>query len=441
MDEIPIGVLFATLFILILLSAFFSGSETAMMALNRYRLKHLYDQGHKGAIRASTLLEKPDRLIGLILLGNNFVNILASSIATVIALRLFGEVGIAIAAMLLTLVILIFAEVTPKTLAALKPELIAFPVSFILKPLLVILYPFVWLVNLFANGVLKLLGISPDDDNTEMIALSREELRTVVKEAGAMIPKRHQQMLFGILDLEKVTVEDIMIPRNEVFGINLDTDPSQLEEQLRSCRHTRIPVYHGTLDNVTGIMHVRKIPLLLESEEITSETIMAQCVEPYYVPIGTPLHTQLSNFQREKRRLGLVVDEYGDIQGLVTLEDILEEIVGEFTTDPGYNKDIHEQEDGSYLINASANIRDINRTLNWDLDTSGPKTLNGLIIETLETIPETGTSLKIGHYAIEILQTSHQAIKTVKVRQLTDQREQQIKELNETGYNEKRSEI
>ena len=416
MDDIPIGALFAALAVLILLSAFFSGSETAMMALNRYRLKHLRDQKHKGAMRASALLEKPDRLIGLILLGNNFVNILASSIATIIAIRLYGEVGIAIAALLLTIVILIFAEVTPKTMAALRPEKIAFPVSFILKPLLKILYPLVWLVNLIANGVLKLLGISPDDDNGEM-ALSREELRTVVKEAGTMIPQRHQQMLFGILDLEKVTVEDIMIPRNEVIGIDLDTDHDELEDQLRSCRHTRIPIFNGNLDNIVGVMHVRKIPDLLEQpEEDRASAINEKMIEPYYVPIGTPLHTQLNNFQREKRRIGFVVDEYGDIQGLVTLEDILEEIVGEFTTDPGYNKDIHEQKDGTYLIDASANIRDINKSLNWTLNTEGPKTLNGLIIETLENIPETGTSLRIGDYIIEILQTTKRSVKTVRIQ-------------------------
>jgi len=252
------------------------------------------------------------------------------------------------------------------------------------------------------------------------MALSREELRTVVKEAGSMIPKRHQQMLFGILDLEKVTVEDIMVPRNEVIGIDLETDRDEIESQLRNCRHTRIPLINSNLDNIIGVIHVRKIPELLEHpDEFNADAIMEKSVEPYYVPIGTPLHTQLSNFQREKRRLGFVVDEYGDIQGLVTLEDILEEIVGEFTTDPGYSHDIHEQEDGSHLIDASANIRDINKSLKWTLDTEGPKTLNGLIIETLENIPETGTSLRIGDYIIEILQTTKQAVKTVKVRPIS----------------------
>lgn len=424
MDDLHLGALFGALCILILLSAFFSGSETAMMALNRYRLRHLTEQKHKGAIRASLLLEKPDRLIGLILLGNNFVNILASSIATIIAIRLWGEAGIAVAALLLTLVILIFAEVTPKTLAALRPETIAFPVSFLLNPLLRLLYPFVWLVNLVANGVLKLLGVSPATENGEM-ALSREELRTVVKEAGVLIPKRNQQMLFGILDLEKVTVEDIMIPRNEVTGIDLDADAAGLEDQLRNCRHTRIPIYRGTLDDVVGILHVRKIHDLLDLslDELNAEAIQKKAVEPYYVPIGTPLHTQLTNFQRQKRRIGLVVDEYGDVQGLVTLEDILEEIVGEFTTDPGYNKDFHPQEDGSFLIDGSANIREINRALKWKLNTEGPKTINGLILEALETIPETGTSLRLGNYTMEILQTTGQSVKTVKIRALKKKKE------------------
>lgn len=432
MDDIPLGLLFAALALLILISAFFSGSETAMMALNRYRLKHLCEKNHKAAQRASELLEKPDRLIGLILLGNNFVNILASSIATIIAIRLYGEVGIAIAALLLTLVILIFAEVTPKTLAAFRPEMIAFPVSFVLKPLLKLLYPLVWLVNLIANAVLKLLGISPSDDNDTM-ALSREELRTVVKEAGSMIPKRHQQMLFGILDLEKVTVEDIMIPRNEVAGIDLDTEASGLEVQLRNCNHTRIPLFVGSLDEVVGVMHVRNIPVLLDlDDKLNVGHMREKSLEPYYVPIGTPLHTQLGNFQRERRRLGFVVDEYGDIQGIVTLEDILEEIVGEFTTDPGFNQDIRTLDDGSYLIDASANIREVNKTLNWNLNTDGPKTINGLIIETLENIPEKGTSLRIGDYVMEILQTTKQSIKTIKVEAIVPEENDDTDNLEET---------
>ena len=386
-----------------------------MMALNRYRLRHLVAKKHRGALRANALLKRPDRLIGLILLGNNFVNILASSIATILALRLIGEAGVAIAAGLMTLVILIFAEVAPKTVAALDPERVAFPAAFVLKPLLRLLYPLVWIVNTIANGVLRIFRIRPED-SSEM-TLSREELRSVVKEAGAMIPRRHQQMLFGILDLEKVTVEDIMVPRNEIVGIDLEDDPADLETQLSNCRHTRLPVFRGSIDNVIGMLHVRKVPRLYDENDEFDPTFLESVVsEPYYVPIGTPLHTQLTNFQRQKRRIGLVVDEYGNIQGLVTLEDILEEIVGEFTTDPQeFSKDIHPQDDGTYLIDGTATIREINRSLKWKLPASGPKTLNGLILETFETIPDVGTSMRIDDYTVEIVHIAGQSVKTARI--------------------------
>jgi Mg2+/Co2+ transporter CorB len=386
-----------------------------MMALNRYRLRHLVAKKHRGALRANALLKRPDRLIGLILLGNNFVNILASSIATILALRLIGEAGVAIAAGLMTLVILIFAEVAPKTVAALDPERVAFPAAFVLKPLLRLLYPLVWIVNTIANGVLRIFRIRPED-SSEM-TLSREELRSVVKEAGAMIPRRHQQMLFGILDLEKVTVEDIMVPRNEIVGIDLEDDPADLETQLSNCRHTRLPVFRGSFDNVIGMLHVRKVPRLYDENDEFDPTFLESVVsEPYYVPIGTPLHTQLTNFQRQKRRIGLVVDEYGNIQGLVTLEDILEEIVGEFTTDPQeFSKDIHPQDDGTYLIDGTATIREINRSLKWKLPASGPKTLNGLILETFETIPDVGTSMRIDDYTVEIVHIAGQSVKTARI--------------------------
>jgi Mg2+/Co2+ transporter CorB len=415
LDEISLGALFGALAVLIILSGFFSGSETAMMALNRYRLRHLAERKHRGARRASELLERPDRLIGLILLGNNFVNIFASSLATLIALRTIGQAGIALAAGLLTLVILIFAEVMPKTLAALHPERIAFPASVILKPLLWLMYPFVFVVNAIANGVLKLLRIRPED--SDLMTLSREELRTVVKEAGAIIPRRHQSMLFGILDLEKATIEDIMVPRNEIVGIDLDSDPGELEEQLTRLRHTRLPVYRGNIDNLVGILHSRRATRLFEDDTFDKQALEAELDEPYFVPSHTPLHTQLFNFQRQKQRIGVIVDEYGQIQGLVTLEDILEEIVGEFTTDPqDFNRDIFPQEDGSYLIDGSATIRDINRMLRWKLPTRGPKTLNGLVLEQLESIPEAGVSLRIGNYTIEILQATGQSLKTARVR-------------------------
>jgi len=414
LSDIPTSVLFGALFFLLFLSGFFSGSETGLISLNRYRLKHLVKARHPGAVRASRLLDQPERLIGLILLGNNFVNILASAIATILGLRLAGEAGIAIATGILTFTILIFAEVAPKTLAALNPERIAFPAAFILGPLLRILYPLVWLVNLLTSGLFKLLGISRAGG--EPHALNTEELRTVVNEAGALIPRRHQRMLTNILDLEKVTVEDIMIPRNEIVGVDMDEDLKTVMRELTDTQHTRVPIFRGDIDHIIGILHVRSLLPLLRQEEVQAEDILQQVREPYFVPEGTPLNTQLLNFQRQKRRIGLVVDEYGDIQGLVTLEDILEEIVGEFTTDPAAaHKDIHLQEDNTYLVDAGISVRELNRVLKWTLPTRGPKTLNGLVIEYLETIPEPGTSLLLHGYPIEVVQTSQNAVKTVKI--------------------------
>ena len=385
------------------------------MTLNRYRLKHLAKAKHPGAMRAQRLLERPDRLIGLILVGNNFVNVLASAIATVIGLRLYGDVGIAIATGVLTLVVLIFSEVAPKTLAALHPERIAFPAAFIYIPLLKLLYPLVWIVNQAANGLLKLLGVSTDQAGGH--ALSREELRTVVLEAGAMIPKRHQKMLLNLLDLEKATVEDIMIPRNEVVGVDLKDDIDEITDLLTHTQYTRLPVFEESIDHVVGILHLRNIVPLLKRGALTHADLRSVVREPYFIPEGTSLTRQLLNFQRESRRTGLVVDEYGDIQGLVALEDILEEIVGEFTTDPAaLNKDITPLEDGSYLIDAGANVRDLNRALHTELPTDGPKTLNGLILEHMEDIPEAGTSLLLAGYPIDIVQTKDNAVKTARIR-------------------------
>ncbi len=414
MDDVPLGVLFGTLVVLILLSAFFSGSETGLMALNRYRLRHLVKAGHPGAIRASRLLERPDRLIGLILLGNNFVNILASSLATIIALRLMGEPGIAVAAGLLTLVVLIFSEVAPKTFAALHPERVSFPASFILYPMLRVLSPIVRVVNAVANALLRMLGVPLDE--ASVTHLNEEELRTVVMEAGAMIPRRHQKMLLSILDLERVTVEDIMVPRNEIVGVDLDDDWEVILEQLTASQYTRMPVYQESIDNVLGFLHVRRILPLVARNELTPDTLRAAVREPTFIPEGTPLNRQLLNFQRQKRRIGLVVDEYGDIQGLATLEDILEEIVGEFTTDPSASiRDVVPQEDGSYLVDGSANIRELNRTMQWRLPTDGPKTLNGVILEYLEHIPEASTSLMLAGYPMEIVQAKDNAVRKVRI--------------------------
>jgi len=413
LSDIPLSALFAALFVLILLSALFSGSETALMTLNRYRLRHLVDKGHPAATRADRLLKRPDRLIGLILLGNNFVNILASSIATIIALRLGGESAIAIAAGLLTFVILIFAEVTPKTLAALHPERLAFPAATIYTPLLKICYPLVWIVNIFANGLLRAMGVTADGKNNNH--LSPEELRAVVLETGAMIPQRHRNMLLSILDLEQSTVEDIMIPRNEVDGINLDDPLDEVIQQLQNAHYTRLPAYEGSIDNIIGTLHVRHAMHALIDGTLTKDVIRGICRKPYFIPQGAPLNRQLLNFQRTKNRIGLIVDEYGDLLGLVTLEDLLEEIVGEFTTDPADTlPDVQPQDDGSFLIDGSANIKELVRSMKWELPTDGPKTLNGLIIEYLENIPEAGTSLRLAGYPLDIIQIKGNAVKTVR---------------------------
>ena len=413
MSDVPLGILLAALVVLIILSACFSGSETGMMALNRYRLRHLAGSGHRGARRASRLLERPDRLIGLILLGNNFVNIAASSLATVIALRLLGEAGIALAAGLLTLVILIFAEVAPKTYAALHPERVAFPAAHVLTALLVVFQPLVVAVNWMANGVLRLLRLSPSGADRD--SLSREELRTVVAEAGALIPRRHRQMLMSILDLEKVTVDDIMIPRQEINAIDLDDPPSEILEQIKHTQHTRIPLYRGDINEIEGILHLRRV-VAPPREDGLAEYLRTQAGEPYFIPAGTALSVQLLNFQRAHQRIGLIVDEYGEIEGLCTLEDLLEEIVGQFTTDPtDHSSDVHPQTDGTYLVDGSANIRELNRAMQWDLPTEGPKTMNGLIIEHLGAIPEPGTSLMITGYPIEIMQTTGNAVRTARI--------------------------
>ena len=414
MDDIHLGALFLALFILILLSAFFSGSETGLMTLNRYRLRHLAEKGHPGAQRAARLLERPDRLIGLILLGNNFVNILASMLTTLIALRLWGESGIAIAAGILTLVVLIFAEVMPKTLAALHPERIALPSAWIYIPLMKLLTPLVWMVNMIANAVLKLLGVPIEAQSSH--ALSTEELRTVVKEAGAMIPKRHQAMLLNLMDLEKVTVEDIMIPRHDVIGIDVDAEWEAIITQLSGSQYTRVPLFRENIDHVIGILHMRDVLPPLYRGELDRDALQRIAREPYFIPENTSLNRQLLNFQRNKRRIGFVVDEYGDMQGLITLEDILEEIVGEFTSDPAAQFDeILPQEDGTWLVDGSINIRTLNAALHMVLPTDGPKTLNGLIIEYLEMIPDAGTTVLLDRHPIDILLIKENMVKTVRI--------------------------
>ncbi|MCJ2378056.1 CNNM domain-containing protein [Vibrio sp. ZSDZ34] len=416
MEDISTAILFAILAGLIIISGYFSGSETGMMSLNRYRLKHLSKTGHKGARRVEKLLSRPDRLIGLILIGNNLVNILASAIATVLGLRLYGDIGVAIATGALTLVILVFAEVTPKTLASLYPEKVSFTSSILLTLLMKLLSPLVVLVNFITNGFIRLLGIKVDHNGDDH--LSSDELRTVVNEAGTLIPKRHQDMLISILDLEHVTVNDIMIPRNEIAGININDDWKSIVRQLTHSAHGRVVLYRDQIDEVVGMLRLREsYRLMLEKNEFNKETLLRSADEVYFIPEGTPLNIQMLKFQRNKERIGLIVDEYGDIVGLVTLEDILEEIIGEFTTSiaPSLSEEITPQGDGSFLIEGSANIRDINKGLKWSLPTDGPRTLNGLILEYLEEIPESHLSIKVAKHQMEIVELEENRIKMVKV--------------------------
>ena len=412
-EDIPLAGLIGLLVVLLLLSAFFSGSETALMSLNRYQLRHRAREGHRGAKLAERMLRRPDRLIGLILLGNNLVNFSAASLVAIIALKVGGQPAVALGTVLLTLVVLIFSEAAPKTLAALHPQRIAFPAALIYYPLLKITYPLVWLVNVASNGVLRLFGVRSSDSPLE--SLTREELRTIVYEAGNRISNRYRQMLISILDLEKVTVDDVMVPHNEIIGIDLDEEPAEIEKTISSSQHTRLPVYRDNIDNVVGILHMRRLANLAQ-QSFDRDALTKLLDEPYFIPEGTPLSTQLVQFQRRMQRVALVVDEYGDIQGIVTLEDILEEIVGEFTTDPADEADdvVHES-DNTYLVDGTANIREINRSQDWELPTDGPKTINGLILELLETIPEPTTCLKINGYPIEILDSDGTRIRKVRV--------------------------
>jgi Mg2+/Co2+ transporter CorB len=396
---------------MLIISAFFSGSETSLMTLNRYRLKHLVKLKHSGAIKAHNLLQRPDHLIGLILLGNNFVNVIASSITTVIAIRLYGESesSIAIAAGVLTIVLLIFSEVAPKTLAAVKPEILAFPAAWAFTPLLKLFYPIVWAVNLITGQLLNLVGINVKKHNHDM--LNKEELKSIVAEAESLMPSRYQKMLMGILDLESATVEDIMTPRNEIVGIDLELPIEEIIRQIKASPHTRLPVYKKSIDRVIGFLHLRKILMAVNNEDFDKQTIINQLIKPSFIPESTPVHKQIHRFKTEKIRIGLVVDEYGDVEGLVTLDDLLQEIVGELITD---DVTVREQSDGSFLVDANITVRELNRVTQWSLPTEGPKTLNGLILEFMETIPEPGTSIKLHGYPLEILKRDENTVKLVK---------------------------
>ncbi|ODN43237.1 HlyC/CorC family transporter [Piscirickettsia litoralis] len=413
MNHIPLSILALILVLLILISAFFSGSETAAMSLNRFRLRHLARSGKRPAKRLQKLLSRPDRLLGVILLGNTFANILASAVATVIADRLFGDIGIAIGTILLTIAVLIFAEVTPKTFAALRAEKFSFAVSSPLTLLLKLFYPAVWLINTAASIILLPFGIR---EKTLKDTLSREELRSVVNEEGLRMPSRHKHMLLSVLDLEKVDVDDVMEPRNEIIGIDLDSHLDQIKQELLQSKYNHLPLYRDDIDNIIGILSVRKSLTLLAQGQFSKENLEKLVEPPYFIPEGSPLYGQLINFQRTKKHIGLVIDEYGDIIGLIALDHILDEIVGDFSKEAlAKHKQVRRSKDNSYMVEGSVNIRELNKLLNIELPTDGPKTLNGLIVEYLEDIPSAQACVNIQGYILEVLSIQDNLIKTIKV--------------------------
>ncbi|NQD37306.1 HlyC/CorC family transporter [Permianibacter sp. IMCC34836] len=416
MDNLNTTEILLLLLLLIVVFAAFNAAEFGVMAINRYRLRHLARSGHIAARMTQKMLETPERVIGLILLVMTVLNSAIVAIATYLSVRLFGEDwGVMIATGVISVIMLVFAEAAPKTLGALYPEKVAFPFAYLLKPLLVILWPFVEATSWASNGFLRLLGVKTSAHGHD--ALSAEELRSVVNEAGTFISRRHQKMLLSILDLEKVTVDDIMVSRHDIFGIDLDMPREEIMPTLLHCQHTRLLVWRGDINNVEGFLHARDALNLVAQDEFSDEDLKQALRQPYFVPVGTPLTTQLLNFQRNRRRIGLVVDEYGDIQGLVTLEDILEEIVGEFTTDIAtqINKDTSPTADGHVMVEGGAAIRDLVRSQHWQLPTDGPKTLNGLLLEYLETLPTSGTCVRLYGYPMEIVQVKDNMIKAVKV--------------------------
>jgi Mg2+/Co2+ transporter CorB len=417
LEALSTGTLFGLLAGLLVLSACFSASETAMMAINRYRLRHAAETGHRGAILTQSLLKQTDKLLGVILLGNNLVNIAAATLATIISIRLFGEsdIALSIATLLLTFLILVFSEVTPKVLGSSFPERIAYPAAYVLLPMLKLTYPIVWFVNLFVQAILKLLRIRTPEHGTGM-RLGLEELRTIVFESSGVLPREHQRILVNLLELEDITVDDVMTPRSQIEAVDIEDDPERLRQQIATCHHTRLVVHAGSPDNLLGVLHIRRVLHALAGAELDPQTLRNSLEEPYFVPAGTPLFTQLRNFQHGRRRLALVVDEYGELQGLVTLEDLLEEMVGEFTTQApsgiGY---LRQEDDGSWLVEGAVLLRHLNRKLGLTLPLDGPKTLNGLLLEHFEDIPEAGVSIKLGDVPVEIVQTQDRAVKIARI--------------------------
>jgi len=408
-------VLFALLLVfLIILSGFFSCSETALMALNRYKLRHQARMKKRYAMRLLKLLKRPDRLLGVVLIGNTFANILASSLLTLITFHFLGEKGAILSALGLTFIVLIIAEIAPKTLAAIYPDRVARLVAYPIQIILQILYPFVWLANMLANGLLRLLRIRVTQFAIE--PLTREELRSVVYDTRGKISRQYQNMLLSILDLSKLTVEDVMIPRHEIQGIDVDLTWEEILAQIYSFHQDWAPVYRDNINQVMGILYIRDVSrLLLAQQPLNKELLMQFLQEPYFVPEGTALNVQLGYFQQNQDKIAFVVDEYGEIQGMVTLNDILEEIVGDFTSHAGLDKHIRLQEDGSYLVDGSVGVREFNRFTSWELPSSGPRTLNGLIVEYLEALPHKGIALLIAGYPIEILQVKEKRVRAAKI--------------------------
>ena len=408
--------LITSIFFLLCLSAFFSSAETGMMALNRFKLKHLVKQRNKSAIRANKLLQRPDRLLGIILIGNNFVNILAAALTTILCLRLFGDSGVLIGSIILTMIVLIFAEVTPKTFAANYSEKVALPSSLILKFLQKLLYPLVWIVNFFSNSILKLLGVKEKESDED---LSPEELKSILENSGDLIPSRYQEMLLSVLELDKISIDEVMIPKNEIIGIDLSKDIEEIGEFLKDSKKEFFPVFDQNLDDIKGIINLYGINSFLSSQKKDTESLLQNSEEVYFALENTSLNIQLNNFQKDKKKVAVVLDEYGSVKGMLDIKDILEEIVGELSDPHEEVKiDIKEQKDGSYLIDAGISAREVNKRLGWDLPLSGPKTLNGLILENTETIPEANISLEIENYLIETVLIKDNMIKFAKVRKL-----------------------
>jgi Mg2+/Co2+ transporter CorB len=413
--------LLSSIVFLLFLSAFFSGVETAMMSLNRYRLKHLVKENDKGAIRADKLLKRPDRLLGVILIGNNFVNILAASLTTVLCLNLFGDSGVVIGSIVLTLFILIFAEITPKTFAALNSEKVALPASLILKYLQKILRPLVLFVNFFSNFFMRLLGTKETTINED---LSPEELKSVLENSGDLIPKKYQDMLISVLELDKVSVDEVMTQRSEVIGIDINQTVENILSNLQNNQKDFLPVYDESLDDLRGVIDLYGITSFLSNEDKSIERLIESLDEAYFIPENTPLSTQLFNFQKNKKTVAVVIDEYGSVKGIVTIKDVLEEIVGELATDIDKETvEIMEQKDGSYLIDASIPLRELNKKLNWKLPVNGAKTLNGLIIDQIETIPEKNIKIEIENYSVETVLIRNNMIKIARVLQLIEKDE------------------